>query len=308
MEVTSADSDNFLLTGTDGGTKLNTNTLVAVIDSVSSTISSITGDDLGNHIAEQNIDLKNYQLVGDSTNTGTSGTSGLSVSASSTVGINITNPDNSAAFQVNSPAGTNAGVLIPKVILLTVSDNVTIPSPAKGLMVYHTGNVQLREGFYWNQGTPTSPEWVTPEITTPEIGSTVRKIIYRSHRAVTPNLISHGDLEFTIRPHANPASIEAFPQVRLKFGTSLVTQTLYYDREEVFANNNYRYTTSSVVVSNNNSWAPLTTNRIVYGERNRMYISYNNDIYHVLFSVHDTGVDDASGDREYIYSILSEKY
>jgi hypothetical protein len=309
VEVTSADSDNFLLTGTDGGTKLTTNTLVAVIDSVSSTISSITGDDLGNHIAEQNIDLKNYQLVGDSTNTGTSGTSGLSVSASSTVGINITNPDNSAAFQVNSPAGTNAGVLIPKVILLTESDNVTIPSPAKGLMVYHTGNAQLREGFYWNKGTPTSPEWVTPEISTPEIGSTVRKIIYRANRPATVNLISHGDLEFTLRPHpTSTTSVEAFPHVRLKFGSSLVTQTLYYDREEVFANNNFRYTVASVVASNNNSWAPLTVNRILYGERNRMYISYNNDIYHVLFSVYDTGENDTSGNREYIYSILSERY
>ena len=306
VEVTSADSDNFLLTGTDGGTKLNTNTLVAVIDSVSSTISSITGDDLGNHIAEQNIDLKNYQLVGDSTNTGTSGTSGLSVSASSAVGINITNPDNSAAFQVNSPAGTNAGVLIPKVDLTWVSDDVTIPSPAKGLMVYHTGNAQLREGFYWNQGTPTSPEWVTPVISTP-----VRKQVIRTEMVPSPSTsffnLTHDDLEFRFRAFgSNPG---AYPEVRLSStGRAKYSgnATVLYDRIELYRNNTSNFADIATLV--NDTWHTAANTTLLADERNEFYYSLEADIYHVVYIIRNTGLLAASGNPLYTFTILSVKY
>ncbi|HPQ08292.1 MAG TPA: hypothetical protein PK995_03620 [Bacteroidia bacterium] len=76
------------------------------------------------------------------------------------IGINATGtpPNNSAGLDVDF---TNKGVLIPRVALTSASDAVTIPSPATSLLVYNTGTGGLSPaGYYYNAGTPGSPNWV----------------------------------------------------------------------------------------------------------------------------------------------------
>lgn len=75
------------------------------------------------------------------------------------VGINSTGsaPNNSAGLDVDF---TNKGLLIPRVALTGYTDNTTIPSPATSLLVYHTGGGGLSSGYYYNAGTPGSPNWV----------------------------------------------------------------------------------------------------------------------------------------------------
>ena len=76
------------------------------------------------------------------------------------IGINPTGaaPDNSAGLDVNF---TNKGLLIPRVALTSALDNVTIPSPANSLLVYNTGTGGLTPaGYYYNAGTPGTPNWV----------------------------------------------------------------------------------------------------------------------------------------------------
>ncbi len=83
-----------------------------------------------------------------------------SVMYSQNVGINPTGavPDNSAGLDVNF---TNKGLLIPRVNLTSATDGVTIPSPATSLLVYNTGTGGLTPaGYYYNAGTPGSPNWV----------------------------------------------------------------------------------------------------------------------------------------------------
>lgn len=81
------------------------------------------------------------------------------VTPTGTTGIGITNLDPSAKLQIDAP---NKGVLIPRVTLTTPTDGTTIPSPAKGLIVYNTNvTPNMEEGFYTNYGTPTSPNWIT---------------------------------------------------------------------------------------------------------------------------------------------------
>lgn len=65
------------------------------------------------------------------------------------VGIGIANPSSSAMLQINSK---NKGVLFPNIALTSGTDNVTIPSPANGLIVWNSGTGGLSEvGFYyWN--------------------------------------------------------------------------------------------------------------------------------------------------------------
>jgi hypothetical protein len=74
---------------------------------------------------------------------------GFSATAQS-VGIGTATPDASAMLDVNA---ANKGLLIPRVALVSLSDAVTIPSPATSLLVYNT-NAALPGGvgFYYNSG------------------------------------------------------------------------------------------------------------------------------------------------------------
>jgi hypothetical protein len=66
------------------------------------------------------------------------------------VGIGTTTPNASALLHLNS---TNKGVLIPQVSLSNLTDVVSIPSPASGLLVYNTTqpgvNNDLVRGYYY---------------------------------------------------------------------------------------------------------------------------------------------------------------
>ena len=75
--------------------------------------------------------------------------------AKAQTGIGTTTPDASAKLEVNA---TNKGFLPPRVTLTSGTDNVTIPNPATGLLVYNTGNnANLVAGYYYWNGT----NWAT---------------------------------------------------------------------------------------------------------------------------------------------------
>lgn len=54
------------------------------------------------------------------------------------------------------------GLLIPR---MTLSQRSGIASPAKGLLIYQT---EVPEGFYYNSGTPVSPDWILLGATGPQ--------------------------------------------------------------------------------------------------------------------------------------------
>lgn len=54
----------------------------------------------------------------------------------------------------------NKGLLPPRVQLISGTDRVTIPFPATGLVVYHTGISTMDAGIYVNMGTTTNPSWI----------------------------------------------------------------------------------------------------------------------------------------------------
>ena len=68
---------------------------------------------------------------------------------SAQVGIGTTTPNQSAALHVNS---NNKGVLLPSIALTSVTDNITVPSPSDGLMVWNNGlgGVSATGFYYWN--------------------------------------------------------------------------------------------------------------------------------------------------------------
>jgi len=68
----------------------------------------------------------------------------ISISTYAQVGIGTTTPDSSSILHLES---TDAGLLIPR---LTYIQRLLITSPAKGLLVYQTGN---EDGFWYFDGT-----------------------------------------------------------------------------------------------------------------------------------------------------------
>jgi hypothetical protein len=72
----------------------------------------------------------------------------ISYSSFAQTGIGTTTPDASAKLDVYA---TNKGFLPPRVSLIDIYDQTTVPSPATGLLVYCKGDAGLAAGYYyWN--------------------------------------------------------------------------------------------------------------------------------------------------------------
>ena len=72
--------------------------------------------------------------------------------AAQNVGIGTTTPDASALLDITA---ANKGLLIPRVALTSITDAVTVPSPANSLLVYNTTigvspNTLIPSYYYWN--------------------------------------------------------------------------------------------------------------------------------------------------------------
>lgn len=75
------------------------------------------------------------------------------------VGINTTGAAGHASAMLDVSA-SDRGVLFPNVTLTGATDAVTIASPAKGLMLWNTGTAWGTAGYYYNDGSSGSPNWV----------------------------------------------------------------------------------------------------------------------------------------------------
>ncbi|MDN5355333.1 MAG: hypothetical protein PWQ43_275 [Rikenellaceae bacterium] len=87
------------------------------------------------------------------------------------VGISVdgSNPDSSAMLDIKSTTG---GLLIPR---MTKAQRDLISGPATSLVIYQTDNIP---GFYYNAGTPQTPNWVRADNSSnccgPAVFTTVR--------------------------------------------------------------------------------------------------------------------------------------
>ncbi len=58
------------------------------------------------------------------------------------VGIGLPNPDHSAMLHISAK---DKGILLPSIALTSTTDNVTVPAPADGLIVWNNGNGALQK-------------------------------------------------------------------------------------------------------------------------------------------------------------------
>lgn len=91
------------------------------------------------------------------TPTALQGSDDFVVTSSGSVGIGTSLPNPSAILELNVENGGKKGFLGPKVALASSTDQTTISSPARGLLVYNLGTGGLTtEGYmYWN-----GSEWI----------------------------------------------------------------------------------------------------------------------------------------------------
>ena len=75
----------------------------------------------------------------------------FSLNAQVAINTDGSSPDGSAMLHIKSTTG---GILIPK---MTRTQRNAISSPATGLLIWQTDNTP---GFYYNAGTPASPNWI----------------------------------------------------------------------------------------------------------------------------------------------------
>lgn len=83
---------------------------------------------------------------------------------------------------------SNKGLLPTRLSLTSAIDGVTIPSPATGLVVYHTGTAPMSAGIYVNIGTPAAPQWskaTEGQDNNNNQGSTVYKSKYRGRNSMS---------------------------------------------------------------------------------------------------------------------------
>ena len=106
------------------------------------------------------------------------------VKSNGQVGIGTTTPDVSAMLDITS---SNKGILGPRIALESITDVVTVPTPATGLLVYNTGAAGLTYVGYvfWN-GT----EWRTFNNSSLQTG-TVGALLCNS-ASITPSTYTAG--------------------------------------------------------------------------------------------------------------------
>lgn len=225
------------------------------------------------------------------------------------VGINTPTPDISSALEINS---TNKGFLPPRIELISNTDGITIPTPATGLTIYHTGNAALDAGLYTNTGTPASPNWTRGAIINESQGSLVKKIKYEGTISDDTKTVQIGPVEFRYRNNTSSPANPAIPEMRFLSPLTANTLVNYHSGQFVHSTTtppsiSYRSQDRTYTPTNWNIWQNVSyaaTDGLNTLERNEIWLSIQNDpdsIYCVQFVILNKGTTN-------IYSIIATRY
>jgi len=95
------------------------------------------------------------------------------------IGLGTREVDPSAALEIQS---SSQGILLPRIQLLSATDDRTIRKPATGLIVYHIGlqKPRMDPGIYVNVGTAEKPSWIIggESVVDENIGTRTYKVKY----------------------------------------------------------------------------------------------------------------------------------
>jgi hypothetical protein len=142
------------------------------------------------------------------------------------VGVNNNTPDSSSILDITAnPITNNKGVLLPKVHLTSITDNTTILSPAKGLIIFNTNGL-IGEGIYVNEGTSSSPLWQGMKTMQSEVLSRFISTMIYTGATTNPVKILNSDT-FQWRLISNGAFYELQARLKAIPGQNVVTTSTY---------------------------------------------------------------------------------
>lgn len=170
------------------------------------------------------------------------------VSSAQNVGISKDGsaPDNSAMLDIKS---TDKGILIPR---MSQADRLAISSPATGLLLYQTDQVQ---GFYFNKGPGTNWAYINAEVVNPVVqsyhvfGTEPRYAVTRNVPTLQPGLTQTITLDESMKIIVW-ASIGAKNLLSRTGANAVVDLIIYVDGKELSTGGYNRF---SVVNSTDNS-------------------------------------------------------
>lgn len=141
-------------------------------------------------------------------------------------GINTITPHPSSMLDIAAnPVTNNKGILFPKVYLNSVTDNATIPLPAKGLVIINT-NSFIGDGIYVNKGTPTAPLWQKMKLLqSNESSRFISTMVYSGTTSNASQILDTDTFQWQFVPSGSNYAL----QMRLKASpASAVTTTATY--------------------------------------------------------------------------------
>ncbi len=198
------------------------------------------------------------------------------------MGIGTSTPDPSSVLDLKS---TDKGISLPNVALTAQNDAATISNPKKGLLVFKPGETSLPEGFYYNAGNATTPDWKRLEKSNNTEGITTVKIPFGS-TDINKTLVLN-----SIEVRYNPSTRRA--QIRSAIGSSI--------NYNIFIMENWKWgeggsdTYNNIYQGNNNCTATTSftdicssttiNNTGTKSEFNDFWIYTGNTTYHYYLSV-----------------------
>ncbi len=223
------------------------------------------------------------------------------------VNINSTNPpDASAALEISAgTAAAKKGLLPPRVALTSVTDAVTIPNPATGLIVFNT-NAAIDVGLYINNGTPAAPEWGRLQVVSPFAGATITKQIYTAAAADQTKVVSEGNFVFRFNG-TTPGSNTVRPSIALvNQPAPATTVSVYVGGSEFYAPGGYGYANTTLNFTNANyaTFQNLPGGFMANYELNVFHIvdAATNNYFRVTFYI-----SGPSG-GPFVFTIVSERF
>lgn len=150
----------------------------------------------------------------------------ISFFPSAQVGINTATPVSSSMLHIApNPATNNKGILLPKVYLASDTDNTTIPSPAKGLVIINTNSL-IGDGIYVNKGTSVSPLWQRMKLLqSNESSRFISTMVYSGTTSNASQILDTDTFQWRLIPSGGNYAL----QMRLKTPpTATITTTATY--------------------------------------------------------------------------------
>ncbi|APD06772.1 hypothetical protein UJ101_01253 [Flavobacteriaceae bacterium UJ101] len=199
------------------------------------------------------------------------------------VGIGTHTPDESTVLDISS---NNKGISLPNINLTAKNDSTTISNPKKGLLIFKPSNDSISDGFYYNSGNSTDPNWLHLH----GLSSSERKTIVKLplDKVNKNNVLILNDIEIRYNPDTKTSQIKSVTGDELIYNVFIMENWKWDEggsgtfRNAYSGNNNCKITGTFTNICRGTM---VNTTRGTKSEANDFWIYIGDDTYHYYFSL-----------------------